>query len=319
MFVALATDQRTNITAIPEHVLAVIVRKVPRSIHGMGSVSLAWRRVVKDQQHRFRTCCATMAAESLQSFKCVDALRIVGSCLGCPCTSHIGLARLSTLTDLREVNLQFCRQLYDLSALPALAHLRTLRVLFTGIRTSTFAAMTQLTTLVLNTNAIKRDMARLAPQLERMTGLTELTIRNNSIDPKGAGLLAKSLLCLTRLQSLDLSVNNIGSNGARRLAPAIATLGTLKSLDVSHNYIRDDGMSHFAPALAALSELKALNLDSNTIGPAGAASLAPNLVPGLTSLRLTHNQIQTAGASALAPYIGAMTGLTTLDLSWNDL
>jgi Protein of unknown function (DUF 659)/Leucine Rich repeat len=70
----------------------------------------------------------------------------------------------------------------------------------------------------------------LAPALAKLTALTELDLKSNSIGNEGAFALAPSLAKLTALQELHLNCNSIGDVGASALAPSLAKLSALNVL-----------------------------------------------------------------------------------------
>ncbi len=347
---------------LPEQVLVMIVSRVrdarpataeagARSLcadvmHGIGSVSRLWRRLVKgvlmgDELVWLRVPGAAAAAECMSCFPRALSLRIVGDArsgdigavLGSRSVMRLALETnnvirdcegLGQLVGLRALCIAYCGRLRDVAALSSLVDLRTLRFTRCRLRVGSLALaladMAQLTSLDLRFSYIgDAGAASLAPSLALMAQLTSLDLGINSIRAAGAASLAPSLALMAQLTSLDLSCNGISAVGAASLAPSLAAMAQLTSLHLGVNGISAAGAASLAPSLALMAQLTSLNLGCNEIYAAGAASLAPSLalMSQLTSLNLGGNSIGDAGAASLAPSLALMARLTSLDLSYN--
>ncbi|WP_349967869.1 hypothetical protein [Wolbachia endosymbiont of Armadillidium arcangelii] len=145
------------------------------------------------------------------------------------------------------------------------------------------------------------DIKELISFLQENRGITQLSLRDCSIDEEGVKALAK----LTNLTKLDLCDNKIGDEGVK----ALAKLTNLTVLDLSLNKIGEEGVK----ALAKLTNLTELNLWSNNIGEEGAKALAK--LTNLIKLNLWNNNIGAEGVKALAK----LTKLTELNLGSNNI
>jgi uncharacterized protein (TIGR02996 family) len=124
----------------------------------------------------------------------------------------------------------------------------------------------------------------------RLSQLTSLNLRYNTIWAAGAEALASSPHLASALSSLDLALNRVLEPGARALAES-PRLVNLTSLDLWGNDIGDGGAQALAES-PYLGNLISLNLERNRIGDAAARALAesPHL-RNLTSLNLRGNPI----------------------------
>ena len=93
----------------------------------------------------------------------------------------------------------------------------------------------------------------------------------------------------------SLRYNRLGPAGAVALAPAIAANGGLTALNLSSNSLKDEGVNAVCKAIQSNKETKlaSLNFSSNGIGPVGANAVAAMVAVtgGLTSLNLSSNDI----------------------------
>ena len=107
--------------------------------------------------------------------------------------------------------------------------------------------------------------------------------------------LSPALMCLSQLAFLRLNGSGIGANDAAALAQLLGTLTALTALSLAENKFGEDGVEALAPALTRLSRLAALDLSCLGIGRG------------------------VDGAATLLEPLGALTALTALDLSDNNL
>ena len=205
----------------------------------------------------------------------------------------------------------------------------------------TLITITQLTSLDISDISLKKNGLLLAKVLERMTQLrtlklcknklfitsgmtsslknlsqlTTLDICYNRLWPSGAIILASPLSELTNLKSLNICNNSIGKRGAKYL---VSSLSKLTQLDISNNMIRDLGAISLAPVIAKLTKLESLDIGGNWIGDLGCTTLAPVIVK-LKNFICDYNNISDEGFVKLRPSLEALSLLTTLDLSNNNI
>eukprot|EP00900_Chrysochromulina_parva_P016438 jgi/Chrpa1/24796/Chrysochromulina_OHIO_Genome00025720-RA len=136
------------------------------------------------------------------------------------------------------------------------------------------------------------------------------------------------------VSELDLQERNIGVEGGMLLAYLVPVMGGLTALDLSSNDLKDEGVSAVCEAIESNKEtnLASLNMSENRIGPVGAKSVAAMVAVtgGLTSLDLSSNQLcgldyigrgdyTAEGITAIADAMRVNGALTSLDLSSNQL
>jgi Ran GTPase-activating protein (RanGAP) involved in mRNA processing and transport len=94
---------------------------------------------------------------------------------------------------------------------------------------------------------------------------------------------------------LDLNGKRVGVVGGMVVAGLIPVMGALTALDLSHNSLKDEGVSAVCEAIQSNKETKlaSLNFSYNGIGPVGSKSVAAMVAVtgGLTSLDLSNNQL----------------------------
>ena len=171
----------------------------------------------------------------------------------------------------------------------------------------------------------------IAPALASLRALTHLDLKENYLWEAEESMVSISatLSLLTRLLYLDLDYNG---SGACCGAAAIAALGhslppSLTHLSMLGNYLGAAGILAFAPGLGRLTTLRHLNLsesfdDANMGACTGSfRALAGCLerMPGLTSLDLSFNNIDPECSSALTSCLHNLQHLQQLRLSHNDL
>jgi hypothetical protein len=116
--------------------------------------------------------------------------------------------------------------------------------------------------------------------------------------------------------SLDASSENIGPAGVKLIAEALRTsvTGELTALDLSSNDLKDEGVSAVCEAIQSNKETKltSLKMGANSIGPMGANTVAAMIAVsgGLTSLNLSYNQLCGLDSSGRGTY--AAVGITAI-------
>jgi hypothetical protein len=133
-----------------------------------------------------------------------------------------------------------------------------------------------------------------------MGALTMLSLAENMLREEGTKAICEALEQNKSLKELDISgdINrsNIGgSAGAKHVAKMLRVNGGLTALDLTFNDLMDEGVSAVCEAIQSNKETKlaSLNMVMNRIGPVGAKSVAAMVAVtgGLTSIDLSGNQL----------------------------
>jgi hypothetical protein len=124
------------------------------------------------------------------------------------------------------------------------------------------------------------------------------------------------------------------AEGITAIADALRVNGGLTALNLSRNYLKDEGVSAVCEAIQSnkKTKLASLNMSENCTGPVGAKSVLAMVAVtgGLTSLNLSANQLcgldrygsgtYTAdGITAIADALRVNGALTSVDLRGNKL
>ena len=141
--------------------------------------------------------------------------------------------------------------------------------------------------------------------------LTRVDVRSNNITGDGAAQLSAAVLGNLKIEmfngipikemransltELDLKWRGVGVEGGMVVAGLIPVMGGLTALDLSFNDLKDEGVSAVCKAIQNNKETKlaSLNVSGNCIGPVGANAVAAMVAftGGLTSLNLSSNQL----------------------------
>eukprot|EP00900_Chrysochromulina_parva_P008724 jgi/Chrpa1/17853/Chrysochromulina_OHIO_Genome00008565-RA len=126
----------------------------------------------------------------------------------------------------------------------------------------------------------------------------------------------------------------IGVEGGMLLAHLVPVMGALTQLDLSNNQLcgldrygegtyTAEGITAIADALRVNGGLTALDLSNNDLRDEGVSAVCEaiqsNKDTKLSSLNFKHNGIGPGGANAVAAMVAATGGLTSIDLSGNQL
>jgi hypothetical protein len=154
--------------------------------------------------------------------------------------------------------------------------------------------------------------------IKKLKNLTRICIYNNG----GIGVIqtiTDKELNLQNIVSVDIGNNLLGNNDdlAKQLS-----LCPLTTLEVNNNNF-DSGFfkNLFTNTKKNFSNLVLFNISNNKIGVEGAKIIASELL-GLEKLKkfnIGECNIGKKGAEIIARYIGECTGLTSLNLSFNDI
>ena len=128
---------------------------------------------------------------------------------------------------------------------------------------------------------------------------------------------------------MSLANNKLGEEGTKAICEALEQNKTLKELDISGSFYGGSniggsaGVKHVAKMLGVNGGLTALNLSSNRLDDEGVSAVCEaiqnNKETKLASLNFENNGISPVGANAVTAMVAVTGGLTSLDLSSNQL
>lgn len=194
---------------------------------------------------------------------------------------------LTSMVQLKELNLGGCSVACDLDPIGSVQTLQTLDL--SGCGLSTVAGLENAVNLLhldLSGNAIGKIAA-----LSGMTMMETLDLSSNAVKDLSA------LGSMAQLKTLDLSSNSVSS------VSALAGCGALTELYVTNNKLTNlTGLEH----LSALKILSASNNDLTDVSALGKCT-------ALTEIEIAHN------ALTELPNLKNLTALTTLDFSHNNV
>lgn len=181
----------------------------------------------------------------------------------------------------------------------------------------------------------------LASGLAQATGLTNLSLRQNSLWSSGVRSVANAISHLKALQVLDLSENEVrvvendvgtwphtwsqrntvSDAGLVALQVTLPGLSELRDLDLSGNMISREGMAILACVLPQMRNLRRINLAHNNLGARGGEILMTHLpnAPALEDVNISTNHFEAAGGEALWPAVTRMKRLRYLKVLQNGL
>lgn len=220
------------------------------------------------------------------------------------------LAYLTSLTELRELDLSGCRfSPAELKILAGLPNLEKLSLADCGLSTiADLAGAQKLTYLDVSNNTL-RNLEPLIP----MTTLQELYLQHNAVTALDA------LSPLSELKKLDVSYNTVSSlmplgqcaklewlnagNNSIASVNGMEVFTALKHLDLDHNLLSN------VDALGNCLTLTELNISNNNISNVYALSTLSNLV----ALNCSYNQLQEL------PSFQEGCALSVLEASYNEI
>jgi Ran GTPase-activating protein (RanGAP) involved in mRNA processing and transport len=171
-------------------------------------------------------------------------------------------------------------------------------------------------------------------------GLTALDLSFNDLKDEGVSAVCKAIQNNkeTKLASLDFSYNFIGPVGANAVVAMVAVTGGLIKISLAKNMLGEEGTKAICEALEQNKTLKELDIsgdidgESNIGGTAGVKHVAKMLGVngGLTSIDLSRNQLcgldaygqgtyTAEGIIVIADALRVNGALTSVDVGWNDI
>ena len=143
--------------------------------------------------------------------------------------------------------------------------------------------------------------------LYRNTVLEEPNLSIGKIDTEKITALIKALKNNKAISEIILRNVSINDSTATALARVLAQNSNLTMLNLEKNSIGDEGAIALARVLAQNSNLTTLNLEKNSIGDEGAIALAEALInSSLSVMQLNENKIGNNGAIALFKILGSV-------------
>jgi len=207
-----------------------------------------------------------------------------------------------------------------------------------ALRTSVTGALT-LTNLL--GNQLDAKSAKMLAEVAKQKGISLCGIRRDQttavffgkgLQPPDAILLASDLsqaVVTGGLTKMSLANNKLGEEGTKAICEALEQNKTLKELDISGSFYGGSniggsaGVKHVAKMLGVNGGLTALNLSSNRLDDEGVSAVCKaiqnNKETKLASLNFENNGISPVGANAVTAMVAVTGGLTSLDLSSNQL
>jgi NLR family CARD domain-containing protein 3 len=164
-----------------------------------------------------------------------------------------------------------------------------------------------------------------AIQSNKETKLASLYFRGNGIGPVGANAVAAMVAVTGALTKLSLAWNELGEEGTKAICEALKQNKTLKELDLSgrDNIGGEAGAEHVADMLGVNGGLTKISLAGNILEEEGTKAICKALKQNKTIKELDlsgyDNIGRVAGAKHVADMLGVNGGLTSLDLSSNEL
>jgi hypothetical protein len=192
-------------------------------------------------------------------------------------------------------------------------------------------AAQELATVVLSKPTLE-DFCNIPIKKLRADSLSELDLSGCLCPSKGVGvpgaLVLANLLPVTgALTSIDLRGNKLGDKGWGAIFAAICGSKDSKiiAMDTSYEKISPAGVKLIAEALrtSVTGALTELSIYGNHVGDEGVGAICEaiqsNKETKLASLNFGKTGISPVGANAVAAMVAVMGGLTSLDLSGNQL
>jgi Ran GTPase-activating protein (RanGAP) involved in mRNA processing and transport len=169
-----------------------------------------------------------------------------------------------------------------------------------------------------------------AIQSNKVTKLASLNFERNGIGPVGANAVATMVAVTGALTKMSLARNMLGEEGTKAICEALKQNKTLKELDLSGYMVGNiggaAGAKHVADMLGVNGALTKLWLADNNLQEEGIFAICEALEQNTTLKELNisggrpgNNIGGSAGAKHVAKMVGVNGGLTSIDLSGNQL
>ncbi|UMM34523.1 hypothetical protein L5515_007561 [Caenorhabditis briggsae] len=177
-----------------------------------------------------------------------------------------------------------------------------------------------------NTQMSGKNLLVLICALKYNTGIRELYLGDNGLQPTDGSHIYQLITSNTCLQLLDLRNNNIGDAGVRHICEGLRNRESIEKSALSamvlwNNNVTGASMDSLAEALMENTKIETLNIGSNNLGVEGVARLKPALVSNshLHRLGLQNTGINCEGAIILAECIADNTALLRVDIRDNPI
>lgn len=177
-----------------------------------------------------------------------------------------------------------------------------------------------------NTQMSGKNLLVLICALKYNTGIKELYLGDNGLQPTDGSHICQLITSNTCLQLLDLRNNNIGDSGLRHISEGLKNRETIEksalmAMVLWNNNISGASMESLGEALAENTKIETLNIGSNNLSVEGIARLKPALVSNshLHRLGLQNTGINCEGAIILAECIADNTALLRVDIRDNPI
>jgi hypothetical protein len=147
-----------------------------------------------------------------------------------------------------------------------------------------------------------------------MGGLTKLSLASNNLMEEGTKAICEALEQNKTLEELDISSGKYeghigGSAGAKHVAKMLGVNGGLTCVDIRHNNIAGDGAAQLAAAVLENLKIEMFN----------KIPIKEMRTDTFTELDLKGKGVGVEGVMVVAGLIPLMGGLTSLNLSSNDI
>uniref|UniRef100_A0A1I7T413 Protein phosphatase 1 regulatory subunit 37 n=1 Tax=Caenorhabditis tropicalis TaxID=1561998 RepID=A0A1I7T413_9PELO len=177
-----------------------------------------------------------------------------------------------------------------------------------------------------NTQMSGKNLLVLICALKYNTGLRELYLGDNGLQPTDGSHIYQLITSNVSLQLLDLRNNNIGDPGVRHICDGLRNRESIEKSSLSamvlwNNNVTGASMDSLAEALTENTKIETLNIGNNHLGVEGIARLKPALVSNshLHRLGLQNTGINCEGAIILAECIADNTALLRVDIRDNPI
>ena len=182
------------------------------------------------------------------------------------------------------------------------------------------AHSTNLQVLNLNGNMLETAGSKIANSLQSVLTLTKLHLSDNNITDEAADDIATILSHSNNLEVLTLNTNNFKISGVIKIINALQ-MSTLKQFEMERNQATKESADNIATVLSHNTNLQVLNLNGNMLESAGISIITNSLkaVSALTELYLSDNNITEKAADDIVTVLSHSNKLKVLNLNRNDL